>query len=70
LRNPITGNRETIVYGSRGTWNPYFGLYISECTRGSQNAGDPLRLKLCNLRCPARQEREQNSGIISKVLCQ
>src|SRR3989442_14813158 len=20
-------NRETIVYGSRGTWNPYFGLY-------------------------------------------
>src|SRR3954447_1911438 len=22
--------RETIVYGSRGTWNPYFGLYTMQ----------------------------------------
>jgi thiosulfate/3-mercaptopyruvate sulfurtransferase len=28
-------NRETIVYGSRGTWNPYFGLYTLQYFGGS-----------------------------------
>jgi thiosulfate/3-mercaptopyruvate sulfurtransferase len=28
-------NRETIVYGSRGTWNPYFGLYTLQYFSGS-----------------------------------
>src|SRR5260370_12979640 len=28
-------HRETIVYGSRGTWNPYFGLYILQYFGGS-----------------------------------
>src|SRR5262247_2024048 len=27
--------RETIVYGSRGTWNPYFGLYTLQYFGGS-----------------------------------
>src|SRR5712672_3796890 len=27
--------RETIVYGSRGTWNPYFGLYTMQYFSGS-----------------------------------
>src|SRR5258708_4076155 len=29
-------NRETIVYGSRGTWNPYFGLYTLQYFGGSK----------------------------------
>jgi len=28
-------DRETIVYGSRGTWNPYFGLYTLQYFGGS-----------------------------------
>ena len=28
-------HRETIVYGSRGTWNPYFGLYTLQYFGGS-----------------------------------
>src|SRR5262249_38026106 len=28
-------NREIIVYGSRGTWNPYFGLYTLRYFGGS-----------------------------------
>jgi thiosulfate/3-mercaptopyruvate sulfurtransferase len=28
-------NRQTIVYGSRGTWNPYFGLYTLQYFGGS-----------------------------------
>ena len=28
-------HRETIVYGSRGTWNPYFGLYALQYFGGS-----------------------------------
>src|SRR5258706_5993800 len=28
-------NRENIVYGSRGTWNPYFGLYTLQYFGGS-----------------------------------
>jgi thiosulfate/3-mercaptopyruvate sulfurtransferase len=28
-------NRETIVYGSRGTWNPYFGLYTLQYFGGT-----------------------------------
>jgi thiosulfate/3-mercaptopyruvate sulfurtransferase len=28
-------NRETIVYGSRGTWSPYFGLYTLQYFGGS-----------------------------------
>src|SRR5215475_10862938 len=28
-------HRETIVYGSRGTWNPYFGLYTLRYFGGS-----------------------------------
>ncbi len=29
-------HRETIVYGSRGTWNPYFGLYTLQYFGGQQ----------------------------------